>query len=84
MKLKQNILTQKEKLKLTDNERWLSDGDCSKWRRANYCSKDCTATKHRKEQIIEQAYRDVLHEKYPELEKVLDAIPKYDERGQKL
>ena len=81
MKLKQNILTQKEKSKLTDNERWLSDGDCSKCRRANYCSKDCTATKRRKEQIIEQAYRDVLHEKYPELEKVLDAIPKYDERG---
>ena len=62
-------------------DQWKLGGDCSKCRRANYCSKDCTATKRRKEQIIEQAYRDVLREKYPEFEKVLDAILKYDERG---
>ena len=71
-----------ENIPVTDQ--WKLGGDCSKCRRANYCSKDCTATKRRKDQIIEQAYRDVLHEKYPELEKVLDAIPKYNERGQKL
>ena len=68
-----------ENIPVTDQ--WKLGGDCGKCRRANYCSKDCTATKRRKEQIIEQAYRDVLHEKYPEFEKVLDAIPKYDERG---
>lgn len=24
-----------------DNERWLTDGDCTKCRRQNYCSKPC-------------------------------------------
>lgn len=30
-----------------DNERWLSDGDCSKCRKSEYCSKSCTARKRR-------------------------------------
>ena len=32
---------------LEDNERWLSDGDCSKCRKSEYCSKNCTARKKR-------------------------------------
>lgn len=31
----------------TDNERWLSDGDCRKCRRRGYCSKPCTMNKRR-------------------------------------
>lgn len=40
-----------------NNEGWLTDGDCSKCRRANYCSKVCTAQKRRKEAIIQQMVR---------------------------
>lgn len=37
-----------------DNERWLSDGDCSKCRREKYCSKACKAQKLRKAAILRQ------------------------------
>ena len=35
-----------------DNERWLSDGNCTYCRRKKYCSKACTAQKRRKEAIL--------------------------------
>ena len=35
-----------------DNERWLSDGNCTYCRRKKYCGKACTAQKRRKEAII--------------------------------
>lgn len=38
-----------------DNERWKTDGDCSKCRRAKYCSKDCTARKRRMRAFISEA-----------------------------
>lgn len=31
--------------KTVDNERWLSDGDCSKCRRSKFCSKQCKPAK---------------------------------------
>lgn len=37
-----------------DNERWMSDGDCTHCRRKAYCKKACTAQKRRKEAIIRQ------------------------------
>lgn len=45
-------------IKNDDNERWLSDGDCSKCRREKYCSKPCKAQKQRKEAIIRQLIRN--------------------------
>lgn len=30
---------------MQDNEQWLLDGDCSKCRKNNYCSKPCTRHK---------------------------------------
>lgn len=38
-----------------DNERWLSDGNCTYCRRKKYCSKACTAQKRRKEAIMKEA-----------------------------
>ena len=35
-----------------DRDRWLSDGDCSKCRRKDYCRKPCTMQKRRKEAIL--------------------------------
>lgn len=37
---------------MEDNERWLSDGDCSKCRRQSYCKKPCTVKKRRYRQLI--------------------------------
>lgn len=31
----------------TENERWLTDGDCSKCRREKYCGTECTVSKRR-------------------------------------
>ena len=39
----------------TDNERWKSDGDCSKCRRNNYCKKKCKAYQKETERLIKQA-----------------------------
>ena len=61
-------------------DQWLLDGNCGQCRRANYCSKDCTATKRRRDRIKEQAFRDVLQEKYPELSQVLNSIPHMDDK----
>lgn len=41
-----------------DNERWLSDGNCTYCRRAKYCSKPCTRQKRRKEAILRAIIRD--------------------------
>ena len=43
-------------------EQWLLEGQCIKCRRANYCSKDCSALKKRKAKIIAQAYEDFYRE----------------------
>ncbi len=32
---------------IQNNERWLTDGDCSKCRRHKYCSKACSANNRR-------------------------------------
>ncbi len=32
---------------MSDTERWLTDGDCSKCRRKEYCGTECTASKRR-------------------------------------
>jgi len=45
-------------MKPADNERWLTDGDCSKCRRAKYCSKPCTRQKRRKKAILRAIIRD--------------------------
>ena len=42
-----------------DNERWKSDGDCSKCRRKNYCSKECTAYKRAEAEFITSAVRRI-------------------------
>lgn len=35
--------------KIDETEQWLLNGDCSKCRRKNYCSKGCTRYKRRTE-----------------------------------
>ena len=45
-------------MKPADNERWLTDGDCSKCRRAKYCSKPCTRQKRRKKAILMAMLQD--------------------------
>ena len=44
-----------------DNERWLSDGNCSLCRRKTYCSKPCKAQRKRKEAIIRQLIQARTH-----------------------
>ena len=53
-----------------DNERWLSDGNCTYCRRKKYCSKACTAQKRRKEAII----RAIVWNKtgIPRIQKLID------------
>jgi len=34
------------------NERWLTDGDCTKCRMQSYCNKSCTACKPRREKEL--------------------------------
>ena len=55
------------------SEQWKLKGECSKCRRANYCSKDCSAVKKRKTKIAQQAYFDFMekmeHERQSYLEK---------------
>lgn len=41
-----------------DNERWLSDGNCEYCRRESYCTKECTALKRRKYEIIRELIRN--------------------------
>lgn len=66
-----------ENIPITDQ--WKLKGECAKCRRANYCHKDCSAHKKRTSLIAEQAMRDLLNEKYPNFQSVLDAIPHYGE-----
>ena len=44
------------------SDQWRLEGECSKCRRANYCSKDCSAVKKRKTKIAQQAYFDFMEE----------------------
>lgn len=36
----------------SESEQWLKEGDCSKCRRNNYCSKPCTRNKRRTNTIV--------------------------------
>lgn len=53
------------------SDQWKLNGECNKCRRANYCSKDCSATKKRKSQIAQQAYFDFMEEMEREKEAIL-------------
>lgn len=53
------------------SDQWKLEGECSKCRRANYCSKDCSAIKKRKSQIAQQAYFDFMEEMEREKEAIL-------------
>lgn len=44
-----------------DRDRWLSDGDCSKCRRAKHCRKPCTMQKRRKQAILSLLIRNRTH-----------------------
>ena len=46
-------------MKPDENERWLTDGNCSKCRRQKYCSKPCTAQKRRKTAIMRAMLQDM-------------------------
>lgn len=59
---------------MTDNERWLTDGDCSKCRKANYCSKDCKAHNNRLGDIMRKAFMDVMEEKNQGYKKLMEKI----------
>ena len=39
---------------MEDRDRWLSDGNCDYCRKEKYCSKDCTARKRAKREIMRQ------------------------------
>lgn len=43
--------------RIEDDERWLTDGDCSKCRRFTYCNKPCTRQKQRKAAILRRFVR---------------------------
>lgn len=55
-------------------EQWINGGDCGKCRRANYCRKDCTARKKHKNDIVRQAYMDVMEEKNPGFKKIMEHL----------
>lgn len=59
---------------MTDNERWLSDGDCGKCRRANYCNKDCSAKKNHLDAIVKKAFMDVMEEHNPGYKKIMERL----------
>lgn len=68
----------------TDNdERWLIDGDCNKCRRAEYCSKPCTANKRRTtnwlhDEILSTTGLGII---YNELERLhTKSMTQYDDR----
>ena len=46
-----------------DNERWMTDGDCSKCRREPYCGTVCRAQKQRRQAIIRKMMREKLKER---------------------
>lgn len=43
------------------NERWKTDGDCSKCRRKLYCGKDCKAAVNRLEKIAYEIVQEKRH-----------------------
>lgn len=59
---------------MTNNERWSSDGDCGKCRRANYCKKDCSARKKHKNAIIQKAFMDVMEKYNPGYKELMERM----------
>lgn len=45
-----------------ENEQWLLNGDCSKCRRKNYCSKPCTRNKRGTEAMMKALVASKLNE----------------------
>ena len=44
-----------------ENERWKSDGDCTKCRRKEYCSKPCKMFKRAYMKALDQAIAEKTH-----------------------
>lgn len=47
---------------IDETEQWLLNGDCSKCRRKNYCSKECTRYKRRTEAELHSLMANKLNE----------------------
>lgn len=63
-------------------DQWLEEGNCGQCRRANYCTKTCTARKRATDRLVKQAFYDVLEEKYPAMANFMDeylGMNRYDE-----
>ncbi len=58
------------------NEQWLEDGDCTKCRRGNYCSKPCKKSKERLQRRIKGAIEEAtgLNKFYEVLNESLKVI----------
>lgn len=44
------------------SEQWLLNGDCSKCRRENYCSKPCTLYKRKSKAIMHRIVKNAINE----------------------
>ena len=54
------------------SDQWKLEGECSKCRRANYCGRDCSASKRRKTKIAQQAYFDFMEEMEADAKRILN------------
>lgn len=63
------------------SDQWKLEGECSKCRRANYCSKDCSAVKKRKTKIVQQAYFDFMEEMERERQSYLEEHPELKDQN---
>lgn len=63
------------------SDQWRLEGECSKCRRANYCSKDCSAVKKRKTKIAQQAYFDFMEEMKRERQSYLEEHPELKDQN---
>lgn len=57
-----------------DNERWLTDGNCLKCRRAKYCKKDCKARTTHLHEIMRKAFMDIMEEKNPGYKEIMEKV----------
>jgi predicted nucleic-acid-binding Zn-ribbon protein len=48
---------------INENEQWKSGGDCSKCRRQNYCSKECSQCSDRSSRMIKGKLIEYLNKK---------------------
>lgn len=63
------------------SDQWKLEGKCSKCRRTNYCSKDCSAVKKRKIKIAQQAYFDFMEEMERERQSYLEEHPELKDQN---